>query len=466
MAILIGTGNNGGDGFVIGRSLKESGYEVDVFLIPPEEKIRGMASNQKRIFERVGYTWIPYKNVEEQMEWKLQNYTVVIDALLGTGIKGTPRSPYKEIIELVNKVNGRIISVDVPSGIPVLEVDDSFDGSGIKADETYTFQAPKITNFIFPFAPYFGDVKVLDIGIPKKALEKHAGTRKLIIETIVQKTLPNRKPNAHKGSNGKALIIGGSQFMPGAPILTTNACLRSGTGLTTLAVPEEILPIVSQNSTEATFRSLPSLDGEIKTNNLYDELSLNLFYGIAIGPGMGRRNEYSLFESFEHYEGLLVIDADGLFHLSKELPKWKGGRRAGPTIITPHTGEMGRLTGLSTATIEKHRFEVSKTFAKTFGMYVVLKGPYTIVTSPSGMQWVNQSGNPSLAKGGSGDVLTGIILGFLLQHQSILEALCNAVFIHGKTADKLVKTQDGLSVTATDILGNIGKIIHSTRYHS
>lgn len=467
IVVLIGTGNNGGDGFVIGRILKEAGCNVDVWVIPPEGKIRGKALVHKNIYECSGHQWKSYQELFSNMKLDLllDTYSIVIDALLGTGVKGDPRPPYDHLIEKINQAKGKVISVDIPSGVS----GEGGEGSdvSVKADETYTFQAAKLSAFLYPTAENYGKMHVLDIGIPKIAFTELKIKRKLILEEQVKRTLVKRMPDAHKGSVGKALVIGGSLQMIGAPVLTTEACLRSGAGLTTLAVPDIIHPIVSQKTTEATFLPLVSEGGEIAASSLSGMKPLHKFDAIAIGPGMGRNQDYHLHDIFKDYEGALVMDADGLFHLAKELDKWKKfPRQDGVTIITPHPGEMSQLTGTTVREVEKNRYQISRDFAKAYGMYVVLKGPYTIVTSPSGDQWVNTSGNASLAKGGSGDVLTGIIVAFLLQHEDALTAVSNAVYIHGKTADKLVETQDLISVTATDLAKRLPQVLHSLRYRT
>lgn len=467
IVVLIGTGNNGGDGFVIGRILKEAGCNVDVWVIPPEEKIRGTALVHKGIYERSGYKWISYQELisKESLEFLFGKYSMLIDALLGTGIKGEPRDPYNQLIASINQAKGKVISVDIPSGVSGEEGIRS--NLSVKACETFTFQAPKLSAFLYPAALNYGELHVLDIGIPKRAFTELQIKRKLIVEEQVKRTLVKRMPDAHKGSVGKALIIGGSLQMTGAPVLTTEACLRSGAGLTTLAVPDVIHPIVSQKTTEATFLPLVS-DGEgIKASSLSEVKSMNKYDAIAVGPGLGRNQDYPLHDIFIDYEGALVVDADGLYHLSKELDMWKKlPRQGGVTVITPHSGEMARLAGTTVRDVEKNRFQLSKDFAELYGMYVVLKGPYTIVTSPAGDQWVNTSGNPSLAKGGSGDVLTGILLAFLLQNKDALTAIYNAVYIHGKTADMLVETHDMVSVTATDLVKWLPKVFKTLRYRT
>lgn len=462
LIVLIGAGNNGGDGFVIARLLAEKGYQLETWVIPLEERIKGIARSHMEIFKRCGHLFISYDRHREEFSDSLHDGSIIVDALLGTGVKGQLRQPYLEVIRSVNESGKRVISVDIPSGLS------SFEGGGetnaIIANETYTLQAPKVSRFVYPAAVNYGDVHTIDIGIPKLAFSDVAPNRRLITEEEVRSTLIERSADTHKGKAGRALIIGGALTMTGAPVLTTGACLRAGAGLVTMAVPSCIHPVVAQLSTESTFLLLDEAEGEVSSEALLKDINYRQFDGVAIGPGLGRGTAKSIFDSFQSFQGPIVIDADGLYHMSKELHRWLEQPRSAATVITPHPGEMAMLTGLTVSELEKRRFECSKEFAMKYQMYVILKGPFTIVTSPNGDQWVNATGNASLAKGGSGDVLTGILLAFLLQQHSVVKAICNAVHIHGKLADKMLETHDILSVTASDLVHSLPRVLRSYRY--
>ncbi|MCR6109415.1 NAD(P)H-hydrate dehydratase [Bacillus sp. A301a_S52] len=459
--VLIGAGNNGGDGFVISRYLQEKGRHVETWVIPPATRIKGTAAHHKHIYEQCGYSFKNYESNNQLFREALASKSIIIDALLGTGVTGELRSPYDHVIRLVNESENQVVSVDIPSGLPSSE--GGHYTEVIKADDTLTLQALKLSACLYPEGAYYGKVTLVDIGIPNRPFIEQRVTRRLILQERVKDTLATRDVNTHKGRAGKALIIGGSSAMTGAPIMTTKSCLRSGAGLVTMAVPESIHHVVTQHVTESMFASLKDDQGEI-LNDALKQINWAEFDGVAFGPGMGRKHHLSLFEQFKDTQGYLVIDADGLYHLQNELASWCGGHRPGPTIITPHSGEMARLTGCSVEEVEAHRFSVSKAFAKDYNMYVVLKGPHTIVTTPSGDQWVNTTGNASLAKGGTGDSLTGMILGLLLQHEKIENALCNAVYVHGKAADHLLETHDIFSVNATDLISVLPKVLKSLRY--
>ncbi|WP_026679170.1 bifunctional ADP-dependent NAD(P)H-hydrate dehydratase/NAD(P)H-hydrate epimerase [Fictibacillus gelatini] len=455
IAVLIGTGNNGGDGFVIARALKSHGYDVDSWLIPPKEKIRGAAQTAMAIYENAGYL---LRNYTEEghavLAEEIGSYTVIIDALLGIGVQGKLRPPYKEIITLVNKADAEIISVDLPSGVPA---DGGPVDEAVQADWTLTLQCPKMGAFTFPARTYYGKMEVVDIGIPPLAVQHLGSQRAIWEEHNVIATLPKRTQNSHKGSYGKGLVIGGSRNMTGAPLMTAKAALRSGAGLLTVAVPETVYPMIASQMAEAMYWPSPDENGHFKGELKGD---LTAFTAVAAGPGMGReKGARSIIETVLSLQVPVVIDADGLYHLSSL--KERLNERTSPTILTPHSGEMARLIGCSADDVEKNRFGIARDFAVEYGVYVVLKGPYTIVTTPEGSQFVNTTGNAALAKGGSGDVLTGIILSFMMQGEDIQSAVSNAVYVHGKTADVLL--QEGhslLDVIATDVIESLPPVLH------
>ncbi len=459
VAVLIGVGNNGGDGFVISRSLLEKGFQVDVWLIPPLHKVKGTARYHMEVFEKCGYECLNFDSFSyEQFLEKLMGSTHVIDAMLGTGVRGSIRSPYKEIIRAVNELDCTVISVDLPSGLPS---DGSCEvGEAIKATHTVTLQCPKLSAFTYPAREYYGELSVVDIGIPKRAINEISKTRFLWTEEDVKRTLPVRKPSSHKGSHGKGLIIAGSKTMTGAPVLTTKACHRLGAGLVTLAIPDVAHEIVASQIIEATFHLCSSKNGEIDDINLSREQLKDRYDAVAIGPGIGRKNTGDFLEALlTDFQKPIVIDADGLYYLKEYLSTLR--TRKGATVLTPHFGEFAFLTNQSIKSVEENRFQLAKQFAMQYGVYLLLKGPYTIVTTPKGEQFINTSGNSSLAKGGSGDVLTGMVLALVMQQDDLQPAISNAAFLHGKAADFL--TSHGFSplgVIASDLVEVIPKVLN------
>ncbi|WP_458415006.1 NAD(P)H-hydrate dehydratase [Schinkia sp. CFF1] len=444
IAILIGTGNNGGDGFVIARILKSLGFDADALLVVEEEKVKGDALFHFEAFRNSGYEIISLRDLG-----CLQGFDVIIDAMLGIGIKGEVKSPYREIIMACNELDNLKISVDIPSGVPA-DGTHSFE-LAFKAGLTITLQHPKLSAFTYPARDFYGQLEIVPIGIPPKASRAVLKqVRMCWTDKEVRETMPHRSPSSHKGTHGKGLVIGGSRDMTGAPVMTTRATLRAGGGLTTLAIPACLHSIVASQIVEAMFSPWRSENG-----HFIGELGTDVsrFDAVAFGPGVGRENggEKILSTLLDNVKAPLIVDADGLFYLAKLKEKLK--KRPYPTIITPHTGEFARLTGYSHTEIEKNRFGLSREFAVEYGVYLVLKGPYSIVTTPTGMQFVNTSGNAALAKGGTGDVLTGIILAFVMNHTCLQEAISNAVYVHGKAADVLVNQKHTMWDTlATDVI--------------
>ncbi|MYL66063.1 NAD(P)H-hydrate dehydratase [Bacillus hwajinpoensis] len=454
MALLIGTGNNGGDGFVLGRYLKEHGYDVDLWLIPPHSKVKGDAKTHLAIFQNLTYTWKPYEDGKEFVE-SLPEYGVIIDCLLGLGLSGAVRQPYDDVIRQVNQTRATVLSVDLPSGI---QANGGYkeECGPIRADFTYTIQCPKLGAFLYPDAEFYGELEIVDIGLPQAAFS--SCDRALWQKSDVHRTLSDRSASSHKGSHGKGLVIGGSRGMVGAPIMTAKAAYRSGAGLIQVSVPEEILSMTAGAVVETIFQGYPSRNGFFSGEVPED---LAPFDGIAVGPGLGRQPGCKkIVEKMLATDSLLILDADALYHLAELKERLKA--REAPTVLTPHPGEMARLTGLSIKEVQRKRFDISRAFAKEFGVYLVLKGPYTIVTAPDGSQYVNTTGNPALAKGGSGDVLTGMILAFVMHSASLQEGISNAVYLHGQSADTLVQTAHStLDVLATDVIATIPTVLHS-----
>ena len=449
IAILAGSGNNGGDGIVVARLLKSEGYNVDLWIVPSSEKLKGAAKRALHIYKYAGYEVKNY--VEHTL--KLDRYDVVVDALLGIGVRGDVKSPYQEIIHEMNHIHSlTVYSIDLPSGVSANkgEVD-----IAVQANVTITIQCPKLSAYLFPAADYYGELIVVDIGIPPRAQET-ASFRQLWTKEDVKRTLPVRKRSSHKGTHGKALVIGGSRSMPGAITLTAKAAVRSGAGLLTIAIPDDIYSVVANRIHEAMILPCPSENGYFSGEMDFTSLDID---AIAIGPGMGRtEGTKKMVQKALTQDVPVVLDADALFFWNEYASLLK--KRTKPTIVTPHSGEMARMLQRSVGDIEKHRFQISEQLATEYGVYVVLKGPYTIVTTPDGKQYVNTTGNPALAKGGSGDVLTGMIVALLMQHDCVQAAISNAVWSHGEAADIIVQSGYApMSVLATDVIDILPHIL-------
>ncbi|WP_100486027.1 NAD(P)H-hydrate dehydratase [Sporolactobacillus pectinivorans] len=444
--IVIGKGNNGGDGFVIARMFLDSAADGEVWLLPDPLKIKGDAAYHMKAFLASGGKIRNIREEPEVFNLNISEADLIIDALLGTGFHGTPYAEYLSTINRINQSKAKVVSVDLPSGVPA--DGQPFSHPAVSADLTLTLECPKLAQFVQPAARYFGTVRTLSIGIPESAVYQAGVRRKIWQKEDVLRTLPRRDPFSHKGSHGKGLLIAGAEQMPGAAFFSAKAALRSGIGLLRLSVPDQIQPIVASHLPETMFMQRSVLD--------FKGLS-----GIAIGPGLGRKPEQAdLVRKVVACEGIpCVIDADGIYHLSSMTELLK--KRKSPVVLTPHPGEMAYLLGMTIGDVESSRFDVSKMFAAKFGVYLVLKGKNTIITAPDGSQVVNTTGNAALAKGGSGDVLTGILFAFLLQHKKTMDAVCNAVYLHGALADDLVRANHSeLDVLASDLIEHIPPVLH------
>ncbi|WLV25148.1 NAD(P)H-hydrate dehydratase [Aciduricibacillus chroicocephali] len=443
--VAIGAGNNGGDGWVIARVLLEKGYQAIAVQTVPDAKIKGDALLNKQIFEKVG-GHVEYATTQGDFKAKMRKADIIIDAILGIGTRGDVREPYKGFINSINESCATVISVDIPSGIEASEGATGKDA--VQADQTYMLGAAKLSAFLPKTAPYFGEWQLLDIGLPRISFESRVN-RKLTTIADVRKTLQKRNPFAHKGTYGKGLIVGGSEFMPGSVTMTVMAALRTGAGLCTVATEKAAIPSIAANCLEAMYKDRAGIP----------EMDLSDFDGIAMGPGMGQdKTAGELVNNlFRGAECPLVIDADALQHAKEMLHA--GVRKGRATLLTPHPGEMARLLDIEIGELLANPFSYSARFAEQTGSYVLLKGKHTIVTAPDGRQSVNNTGNAGLAKGGTGDVLTGIVLALAMQQDDPFEALRCACHIHGLSADIQVESAHSEhDLLATDVVKGIGAV--------
>ncbi|MFD1019323.1 NAD(P)H-hydrate dehydratase [Thalassobacillus hwangdonensis] len=452
--VLIGAGNNGGDGFVIARTLLNKGYTVRAVQVVPDEKIKGDALAHKHMFLASNYQLEHLEKLLDLFQ-SIDHSDVVIDSMLGIGVEGRLRSPIDQVVEYLNQSKCLKIAVDIPSGVPADEGVTDF--SGLKVDHTFTIAAPKISMFIEKTAPYFGEWEVVEIGLPTAKLKK--AKRKLWEKRDVAATFPRRNAYAHKGVHGKALFVGGSFSMPGSIAMAARAGLRSGAGLATVATVESAWPSVAAHIPEATYTRVEEEAGSMV--GVIDS-GIEGYDAIAIGMGMGRKEgaEAMLRNVLEKSTCPVLIDADGLYH-AKQLLDEVSVRNA-PVILTPHPGEMAHLLGIKVPELLARPFEWSQRLASERGVYVVLKGPATIITTPEGTQYVETSGNAGLAKGGSGDVLSGILLAMIMQTSSVADALCNGCFLHGKTAERLTEdSHSQVDLLATDVVEGLSQTLRT-----
>ena len=463
VAIFVGPGNNGGDGLVIARLLAARLARPVVFLLLPSDKLKGdSAHNYSRLLE------LPVEIVEVTDETnlpgaaaKLANCRIVVDAIFGTGLTREITGIFAAAIRTINEAACPVVAVDIPSGINT----DSGDSLGIsvQADITVTFGQAKIGQVIHPGREYTGFLAVVDIGIPEKAVSE-ADIRLELLENKVGKWLPVRVPTSHKGSFGHLLIVAGSMGKTGAALLCGSGGLRSGTGLVTLCIPYELNSIIESGLWEAMTVPLQSAAQGILSIEDYTVIRESLLgkQALVVGPGIGTAKETAeLIETlYCEIEAPMLVDADGLNILAADTTLLK--KAAGQRILTPHPGEMARLTGLTTSAILKNRFEITREFSTKHNVHVVLKGADTLVCDPKGKMAINPTGNPGMAAGGMGDVLAGLIGGFLAQGLSPWQACCLGVYSHGLAGDRLAE-QTSAGYLASELADQIPFVLEDLR---
>jgi hydroxyethylthiazole kinase-like uncharacterized protein yjeF len=461
--ILCGRGNNGGDGYVMARVLSQAGLKVTVLVLAEFNKIAGDALVNLQIIRRMGLDILEATSEEQ---WKrqrrlLKDCDFIIDGLLGTGLNSSVRGFYARVIDDLNRARKPVTAIDVPSGLN--SDTGQVMGVAVQADLTITFGYPKIGQLVFPGAGLVGRLVRIDIGIPDAVTERIPSRYRLIEAGDFRDLLASEKQDIHKGHRGHLLVLAGSTGKTGAATLTSLGALRAGAGLVTLGIPKSLNPILENKLTEAMTFPLPetaefslSLEAEKEIFGLMEGKT-----AVAIGPGLSTHGETSsLVRRIVAKCPLpMVIDADGLNALSSDpavLAKCRG--RA---ILTPHPGEMARLAGISNAEVQADRIGVAEAFVQKHGCCLVLKGARTVVAEPEGQIYLNPTGNPALSSGGSGDVLTGLIAGFLARGWPLSKAGAAGVYLHGLAADRLSEDMGPSGILAGELLDVIPELAFS-----
>lgn len=450
--VLAGRGNNGGDGYVIARLLDGLGWRVKVLILAGREQVQGDAEANLARLPQEMLDFCPREgDLAARHKQEINRADLLVDAMLGTGLRSDVTGIYQEAVELINASGRPVLAVDIPSGIH--GTTGGILGSAVKADVTVTFCLAKLGHVLYPGAEQSGRLVVADIGIPAEVMAAAQGYDFLNAECVAP-LLKQRSRTAHKGNFGHCLIIAGSTGKTGAASLAANSAVRSGSGLVTLAVAESLKPILEIKTTEAMTLALPDAGcGYLGSGALPPlEQLLHMRDAVAVGPGLGQHRETTaLVHSLVETIGVpLVIDADGLNALAEDLSVL-GRKRADSVILTPHPGEMGRLLGCSVPDVEGSRLSLAQNFAVTNGVYLVLKGARTIIAAPDGAVAINGSGNPGMASGGMGDVLTGILASLLGQGYSAWDACRLGVFLHGYAADMVAQDKGEIGMNATDV---------------
>ncbi|MCL5006194.1 MAG: NAD(P)H-hydrate dehydratase [Acidobacteria bacterium] len=471
IAILCGRGNNGGDGLVVARLLRERGLEPRVLLLAEPGNLRGDAAvNYERLAARGAPEVVPDPAAWQRIKSSLQGCTLLVDALLGTGLSKPLGGFLLTVVQDFPSVftQARIVAVDLPTG--VLADTGDLIGECVRADASVTFTAPKVAHLFPPACHRVGEWIVRPIGTPPDALESNPDLFLNVLQAEDLEWLVRaREPEAHKGNFGHVLILGGSVGKTGAAAMAAKAALRAGAGLATVATAKSALPVIASYSMEVMTEPLPETDaGTVSLDALDHGLLDTLVEGktvLAVGPGLGRHPEtLELVRTVVNKYALpIVLDADGLNAFAGSIQTLQTDGRV--RVLTPHPGEMGRLAERKTSAIVAHRLEVAREFAKSHGVQLVLKGFRTLTASPGGHVWVNPTGNPGMATGGSGDVLTGITAALLAQYpdRSATEVTAAAVYLHGLAGDIAARELGEASVIAGDILDALPRAYQEIR---
>jgi ADP-dependent NAD(P)H-hydrate dehydratase / NAD(P)H-hydrate epimerase len=455
-AVFCGPGNNGGDGLAVARHLSVRGWEVRIFLVAGGRPLSNDAAVQLSICRKAELAVMEVASpadlagaAEAAAECDL-----VVDALFGTGLTRPLEGLFADAVEAINDLPIPCVAVDLPSGLSGSEAQPI--GPHVEADLTVTFAAPKVAHVFPPASDSVGEMAVTDLGIPPRLVEdveEEAGDLHLLVGEELAELIPERDPDSHKGDYGHALIVAGSPGKAGACILAARAAVRAGAGLVTAAVPEPILQTVDLGSIESMTLALPvGASGHLAERAA--DVVLEAAEGkaaLALGPGLGQ--EISTVAAIRRIALEcplpLVLDADGINAFAGKAADL-AGRRA-ETILTPHPGELGRLLGISTAQIQEDRIAAARGAAEETGAIVILKGHMTLVASGTAV-FVNPTGNPGMATGGTGDVLTGLIAGLLAQGLDALDAAVLGVYLHGLAGDLAASRLGEMVLAANDLI--------------
>ncbi|MCJ8153871.1 NAD(P)H-hydrate dehydratase [Chryseobacterium sp. SSA4.19] len=442
-AVFCGSGNNGGDGFAVARMLYTKGFDVDVFTNSKADFSPDAQSNFKNVKEIAG---IRVRDFKEAENYRFDNRTVIIDALLGTGLSRDVEGEMKELITFLNSQNNIKISIDIPSGL-FADTISSDDATIFTADYTLSFQFWKKA-FLHPeTGKHAGKVHILDIRLSEEYISA-TETDDFVIHEMVKDIFKPRNEFSHKGTYGKVTIIGGSYGKIGAAVLATKAALKTGAGLTFTLAPKCGYEILQTSNPEAMF-----IEGG---NDFIDTIEVDEHSVLGIGPGLGTAQETakSFLKFLKAYSKPLILDADALNIISEDAENIKLIPKK--SIITPHPREFERLFGTTENSFI--RLELAKKKAKEMNIYIILKDHHTQVITPQGQVFYNITGNSGLAKGGSGDILTGILTSFLAQNYSEKDAALLGVWFHGKAAEYTAEKCSKEAMLPTDVIHAFGNV--------
>lgn len=467
-SVFAGKGNNGGDGFVTARHLSNSGVDAAVYLIGEESLVKGDAKINLEIWKKMGGRTYAIKTADDIKRYALQirHTHLIVDAIFGTGLEKEVTGIHKEVIAFINdwktdtsSIDKKIVSIDVPSGIDAST--GKVLGVCVKADTTVTMAMPKIGLLMYPGAAYAGKVEVVDIGMPKKLIDEADSKYESVDFDFIKERLKKRPEDSHKGLFGHLFVLAGSVGKTGAAAMTCLGAMRVGTGLVTLGIPESLNNIMEAKLTEVMTEPLPETKSRtLGTVSFKTIKSLSEDKkAIAIGPGISANRDVKelVIKLIQKIKVPLVIDADAINVLKDSASILRKAKAQ--IILTPHPGEMARLLGISGSDVQADRINISSSFARENNIILILKGARTVIAEPCGRVYINLTGNSGLSTAGTGDILTGMVAGFIAQGYLPIDAARLAVHLHGLAGDEAVEKIGRLGLIATDILNSLPNIL-------
>ena len=448
--VFCGIGNNGGDGFVVARKIQSSGGSVKVFLLGDEKKLKGSTKKNFEIISRIGID-IEVVNSIDSIKSDVTHSDAVVDSIFGTGLTRDVKGIYRDVIQLINDRGKKVFSIDIPSGING-DTGETM-GCAVDADYTITLGLPKLGNVLYPGYERCGKLYLSHISFPPSLYD----TEEIKVEINHPLELPERERDTHKGNCGKVLFIAGSSNYLGAPYFSALSFLKAGGGVSYLATPKSISSFLAIKGGEIVFlpqkeTSFGSLAVESKDEIL--ELSKRAEM-VVMGPGVSLNEETQRLvrELADMIEKPLLIDGDGITAIAKDMDIIKNREEA--TILTPHMGEMSRITGMDVDQINRDKIRVLQKTAKELKAIIVLKGAHSLIGYPDESVFINMSGNPGMATAGSGDILTGTIAAIFGLGLPILNATRIGVLLHGLSGDLAAQEKGEDGITAEDILNHL-----------
>ncbi|MBN2373288.1 NAD(P)H-hydrate dehydratase [bacterium] len=461
IGICCGGGNNGGDGFVAARHLMNRGLRPEVFLFVDPKKVCGDAKNNLDILFNMGGRVYEITGQEDLGVYSdlLSRCDIIVDAIFGTGLRPPVKGFLADVIVFINGLQKPVVAVDIPSGLG--SDSPNILGPCIKAALTITFALPKVSHLLPPAMANVGELKVVDIGMPPFLVDEAEYEITYLDDSFLSPFVKMRMPDTHKGDYGHCLIIAGSEGKTGAAYLAAQAALRIGAGLVTLAIPESLNDIMEMKLTEAMTLPLPETQGRAVSVNAWPEIAniLPRISSVAVGPGLSQDQDTAalVLKLINDVELPMVIDADALNLISGRLDLIK---RAGHSpILTPHPGEMSRLIGSSVPEVLEGRPGIVRRYAIEGNCYLLLKGCRTLMANPDGDMFLNPTGNPGMASGGMGDVLTGMIAGLLSQGYPKQDAMLLGVYLHGLSGDLASQLKGEEGLIASDLFDTLPQAI-------